>query len=177
MGDALLIELHRDALSAGNAEAKYAFVTHNKHDFSNMAADEREPHPDLADLFVAENSAYSLAIGEVLSEYAPQWIEEIKWEFEYRDEPWLLSEIMEAEHLLYRQAWYNRHWNLRVAIQRGKQRVVTKAEWEKYPKRRQKMIIDTVWQGALAAAKRTESEVGLEKPRAVDRLRVGDAER
>ncbi|MET4292502.1 PIN domain-containing protein [Bradyrhizobium sp. LB5.2] len=162
IGDAILIEVYRDVLSGGNPEHQYAFVTHNKHDFSNMGGDERHPHPDLAELFDAENSTYALAVGEVLHQHAPEWMEEVKWEFEYREEPRLLSEIMEAENLLFRQVWYNRHWNLRIAIERGKHKVVTAEEWEKYPKRRNKVTVDAVWQGALAAAKRTEEEVGLE---------------
>jgi hypothetical protein len=149
-------------LTGAKGGAEYAFVTHNKHDFSDMAGDEREPHPDLADLFAAEHSTYSLAIGEVLSTYAPEWMEEVKWEFEFREEPRLLSEIMDAEHLLYRQVWYNRHQNVRISIDRGKHKMVTEAEWKKYPKRHQKMTVDTVWKMALAAAKRTEDEVGLE---------------
>jgi hypothetical protein len=162
IGDAILIEIYRDILSVGDEGTQYAFVTHNKHDFSNMAGDERGPHPDLSDLFAAKNSTNSLAIGEVLNEYAPELMEEVKWEFEYREEPRLLSEIMEAENLLFRQVWYNRHWNLRAAIESGKHKVVTEAEWKKYPKRYQRMTVDTVWQRALAAAKRTEDEVGLE---------------
>jgi PIN domain len=162
IGDAILIEIYRDVLSGVSEGAKYAFVTHNKHDFSNMVGDEREPHPDLIDLFLPENSTYSLSVGEVLNEYATEWMKEITWEFEFREEPRLLSEIMEAEHLLYRQVWYNRHWNLRAAIESGKHKVVTQAEWKKHPKRHQKMTVDNVWQGALAAAKRTEEEVGLE---------------
>jgi len=162
IGDAILIETYREILAEGKPDTEYAFVTHNKHDFSDMAGDERQPHPDIADLFDPTNSTYSLAIGEVLSTYAPEWMEEVKWEFEFREEPRLLSEIMEAEHLLFRQVWYNRHWNLRVAIERGKHKVVTEAEWKKYPKRHQKTTVDTVWKTALAAAKRTEDEVGLE---------------
>ena len=162
IGDAILIEIYRDALAEASNEAAFAFVTHNKHDFSNMAADEREPHPDLAELFASDRSSYSLAVGEVLNDYAPEWMEEVKWEFEYQEEPRRLSEIMEAEHLLFRQVWYNRHWNLRTEIERGKHKVVTKQEWEKHPKRHQKTTVDTVWKQALAAAKRTEDEVGLE---------------
>jgi hypothetical protein len=162
IGDAILIEIYGDLLSGGSEDTQYAFVTHNKHDFSDMAHDEREPHPDLADMFVAENSAYSLTVGEVLNEYAPEWMEEVTWEFEFREEPRLLSEIMQTEHLLFRQVWYNRHWDLRCEIESGKHKVVTEAEWKKYPKRHQKMTIDTVWQRALAAAKRTEEEVGIE---------------
>jgi hypothetical protein len=162
IGDAILIEIYRDLVSGGREDSVYAFVTHNKHDFSNMVDDEREPHPDLADLFTKSNSTYSLAIGEVLSDYAPESMEEVKWELEYREEPRLLSEIIKAEHLLFRQVWYNRHWNLRAAIESGKHKLVSEAEWKKRPKRHQKVTTDTVWQMALAAAKRTEDEVGLE---------------
>jgi hypothetical protein len=163
IGDAILIETYRDILAQRSDDATYAFVTHNKHDFSNMAGDEREPHPDLADLFADDESIYALALGEVLNIYAPEWMEEVKWEFEYLEEPRLLSELVEAESLLFRQVWYNRHWNLRIAIERGKHKLVTKEEWDKSPpKRRQKMTVDTVWASALAAAKRTEDEVGIE---------------
>jgi len=162
IGDAILIEIYRDVIADNGGEVRSAFVTHNKHDFSNMAGDEREPHPDLADLFLPEESTYGLAIGEVLNEYAPEWMEEIKWEFEYQEEPRRLSEIMEAEHLLFRQVWYNRHWNLRSAIERGQHKVVTETEWDKHPKRHQRTTVDTVWAQALAAAKRTEDEVGIE---------------
>jgi len=161
IGDAIMIEIYRGALAEGG-EAAVAFVTHNKHDFSNMAGDEREPHPDLAELFALKRSTYSLALGEILNHYAPEWMEELKWEFEYQEEPRRLSEIMEAEHLLFRQVWYNRHWNLRSKIERGKHKVVTREEWEKYPKRHQRTTVDNIWAGALAAAKRTEDEVGLE---------------
>lgn len=162
IGDAILIEIYRDALGEGRDEADFAFVTHNKHDFSNKAGDEREPHPDLTELFTSERSTYSLALGEVLNHYAPEWMEELNWEFEYHEEPRRLSEIMEAEHLLFRQVWYNRHWNLRSQIERGKHKVVSRKEWEKYPRRHQKTTVDVIWAGALAAAKRTEEEIGLE---------------
>ena len=81
MGDAILIETYRDVIAENGGEARSAFVTHNKHGFSNMAGDEPEPHPDLADLFLPKDSTYALAIGEVLNDYAPKWMEEIKWEF------------------------------------------------------------------------------------------------
>ncbi len=163
MGDAVLIETYRDLLAERDEETVCAFVTHNKHDFSDMGVDERQPHPDIADLFAGERSDYSLALGELLSNYAPEWMEEIKWEFEYQDEPRLLSEMLDAENLLFRQIWYNRHWNLRIAIERGKHKVVTEEEWEKAtPKRRQKMTVDSVWNRALEAAKKTEDEVGVE---------------
>ncbi len=143
IGDAILIESYRDILAGRSDDATYAFVTHNKHDFSNMAVDERQPHPDLAELFTDAKSIYALALGEVLNRYAPEWMEELRWEFEYLEEPRLLSELVEAENLLFRQVWYNRHWNLRVAIERGKHKLVTKEEWDQAPpKRRQKVTVE-----------------------------------
>jgi hypothetical protein len=149
--------------SAANEDEHYAFVTHNKHDFSNMGIDERQPHPDFADYFSSGGSSYSLALGDVLSKFAPEWMDDVTWEFEFREEPRLLTEILEAEHLLYRQVWYNRHWNRRIAIEKGRHKLVAKDEWDKQqPKRRQKMTVDSVWERAVAAAKRTEGEVGAE---------------
>jgi PIN domain len=146
IGDAILVEIYRNILTVGQGDVTYAFVTHNKHDFSKMGSDERQPHPDLADLFADARSIYALALGEVLNSYSPEWMEDVKWEFEYQQEPRLLSELTEAENLLFRQVWYNRHWNLRVAIERGKHRLVTKQEWDKASlKRQQKMTVDTVW--------------------------------
>jgi hypothetical protein len=162
IGDAILIEIYRDELAKGPEDSEFAFVTHNKHDFSNMAGDEREPHPDLGEIFALGRSSYSIALGEMLNRYAPEWMEEVKWEFEYQEEPRRLSEILEAENLLFRQVWYNRHWNRRVEIERGNIKIVTHEEWKKYPKRHSKTIVDTVWATALAAAKRTEEEVGAE---------------
>jgi PIN domain len=163
IGDAVLVETFIEVASGANAQDPYAFVTHNKHDFSNMGVDEREPHPDLSEAFASKHSSYSLALGDVLSKYAPEWMDDVTWEFEFREEPRFLSEIMEAEHLLYRQVWYNRHWNQRVQIDKGKHKLIAKDAWDKLqPKRRQKVTIDTVWSMALAAAKRTEDEVGLE---------------
>jgi hypothetical protein len=163
IGDAVLIEIYRDVLTERRTDVTCAFVTHNKHDFSHMGTDERKPHPDFADLFADDRSAYGIALGEVLNAYAPEWMEEVKWEFEYQQEPRLLSEILEAENRLFRQIWYNRHWNLRVEIERGKHKLVTKEKWDRAsPKQRQKMTVDTIWDGALAAARKTEEEVGIE---------------
>ncbi|RWX04962.1 hypothetical protein EHI45_30930 [Rhizobium leguminosarum] len=162
IGDAILIETYRDLLAVRDQETVCAFVTHNKHDFSDVGVDERRPHADIVDLFADDRSIYSLALGEVLSNHAPEWMEEVRWEFEYQEEPRLLSELMQAENLLFRQVWYNRHWNLRIAIERGKHKLVSKEEWDRAtPKRRQKMTVDSVWSQALAAAKKTEDEVGV----------------
>lgn len=73
-----------------------------------------------------------------------------------------MSEILEASELLFRQIWYDRHWNLRTEIESGEHKVVTEEEWDAQPDRYQTTTVDTIWTAALAAAKRTEDQVGLE---------------
>lgn len=160
--DAILIECYIDALAArADSEDVYAFVTHNIHDFSQKGGDTRLPHPDLAPLFDGTHFRYATSLGPLLGEFAEDLIEEIRFDREYSQEPRKLSELLDAEQTLFKQVWYNRHWNLRVAIERGDHRLVTQEEWDKgTPREWQDMTIDTVWEGALAAAKRTEEALG-----------------
>ena len=75
IGDAILIEIYHDVLREGGSGTTFAFVTHNKHDFSDMAVDERKPHPDVAELFAADRSSYAIALGEVLNSHYPDLME------------------------------------------------------------------------------------------------------
>ena len=74
-----------------------------------------------------------------------------------------LSEIMEAEYLLFQQVWYNRHWNLRIEIDEGRHHAVSEKDYSRNPYRNDQTL-DSIWEKALAAAKRTENEVGLDNP-------------
>lgn len=158
INDALLIETYVDAYAARkDAEDVYGFVTHNVHDFSQKGTDMRLPHPDLAALFDGTASRYVTNLAALISEFA----EEIRFELDYSQEPRRLSELLEAEHKLFKQVWYNRHWNLRISIERGKHKIVTKEEWDKAGRKRwRNMTVDSMWEGALASAKRTEEELG-----------------
>jgi hypothetical protein len=164
IGDAIIIETYIDALNdRPDPEDVYAFVTHNIHDFSDRGADTRLPHPDLASLFDGARSRYVTCLGPLLGEFAEELIEEIRFDREFSQEPRSFSELLEAERKLFKQVWYNRHRNLRSSIERGKHRLVTSEEWEKAtPRERQGMTIDAVWEGALAAARRAEGELGPE---------------
>lgn len=162
IGDAILIELYASALAEeDDGPDLYAFVTHNKHDFSADTGDERLPHPDIANLFDDDRSTYSINLNTLLNEMAPDWIEELKAEYEYEDEPRRLSELLETERRLERQVWYNRHWVRRMAIEEGRIKVLPEAEYSRSPYKSDE-ILDTIWAGALEAAKRTEDELGLE---------------
>jgi hypothetical protein len=79
----------------------------------------------------------------------------------YAEQPRRLSEILEAEHLLFRRFWYNRHWNLRSSIKKGTHHVVAEKDYSRNPYRSDQTL-DSVWADALASAKKTEEEVGLE---------------
>jgi hypothetical protein len=160
--DALLIETYIDAL-AGRTEANdvYGFVTHNIHDFSEKGGDTRLPHPDVAALFDGTASRYATSLGALIGEFAEDVIEEIRFDREYSQEPRRLSELLEAEHKLFLQVWYNRKWVLIDRHERGEHKLVTRDEWEKAtPREHQGMTIDTVWSGMLDAMKRMERELG-----------------
>jgi hypothetical protein len=162
MGDAILVELYAEAVAGRQDGETFAFVTHNKQDFSDMGVDERRPHSDVVGLFDSTISIYALNLAELLNGFAPEWMEELKFDYEWQQEPRRLSEILEAEHLLFRQIWYNRHWNTRMAIEEGREKVVAEKDSSRSPYKPEE-ILDTVWAGALAAAKRTEEEVGIDQ--------------
>lgn len=162
IADAVLIETYIDALAARDDEDdRFGFVTHNTDDFSAPASDTRLPHPDIAPLFDGASSRHSTNLATWLNEYAGGLMEEIRFEREFSQEPRRLSELLEAEHKLFQQVWYNRHWNLRLSIESGKHKVVSKEEWDQAGRNAwQNMTVDSIWEGALAAAKRTEEELG-----------------
>lgn len=161
IGDAIIIETYVDALALCEDDDVLAFVTHNVHDFSQKGADTRLPHPDLAALFDGVRSRYSTNLGALLSQFASDLIEEIKFDREYSQEPRQLSELLEAEDKLTRQVWYNRKWGLIARVESGEEQLVSKEEWAKaIPEERRGLMVDTVWEGMLAAMNRTEEDLG-----------------
>jgi hypothetical protein len=98
---------------------------------------------------------------DLIKQIDPELLADHDFEMNYAEQPRRLSEILEAEHLLFRQVWYNRHWSLRASIESGDRHVVAEKDYSRNPYRSDQ-ILDTVWAGALAAAKKTEEEVGVE---------------
>jgi hypothetical protein len=146
---------------ARQGDARLTFVTHNIRDFSEPAGDQRKPHADLLPMFDGALSVYSVSLVDVINEIDEDLLANHDLEFNGFFQPRRLSEILEAEHLLFRQVWYNRHWNLRTEIERGEHHVVSKENYSTKPYRPDQTL-DTVWERALEAAKRTEDEVGVE---------------
>ena len=161
VGDAIIIEIYSKCASTARRNAQFAFVTHNWKDFSESNGDRRKPHGDLAPLFDSPDSTYWVSLVDLIKTIDTDVLEGYGSEFNYSQQSRRLSEIMEAEHLLYRKIWYNRHRNQRIKIERGIRHVVAEDEYSRAPYSPEQ-ISEGVWTMALAAAKRTEDEVGLE---------------
>ncbi len=162
VADAILVEVFAEAVAGRSGKKKrFAFVTHNSKDFGEPNGDRRKPHPDIASLFAPPRSTYWASIVDVIKDVDSDFLADHDSEFGSLQQPRRLSEILDAEHLFFRQVWYNRHWNLRTEIEQGKHQVVPEAEYSRNPYLPHQTL-DTVWAGALAAAKKTEEEVGIE---------------
>jgi hypothetical protein len=160
IADAIIFETYVDLTGTNTRIRRHsAFVTHNVRDFSAVNDDRRLPHQDLA-AFFDNSSTYRTALTDVLNELHPDLLADRDLEFGYSQQSRRLSEILEAEHLLFRQVWYNRHQNLRFEIEEGEIKVLDKEHYSTTPYR-QDEILDTVWRSAQEAAQRTRDEVGV----------------
>lgn len=158
--DALIIETYaecvQDPTSAGT---RFAFVTHNRNDFSLQIGSQKMPHPDVASIFSRVKSLYFINLPEALRRVDPSFVSDAMLEYSFDQEPRGLSEILHAEDLLFHQVWYNRHWNMRARIEDGTIKIVDE---ESYPRKRgapETITRDTL-KGAIQAAKRTERKYG-----------------
>lgn len=158
--DAILIETYIDALAGRtSADDVYGFVTHNIHDFSEKGGDTRLPHADLAPLFDGAGSRYATNLGPLIGEFAEDLLQEIRFDREYNQEPRRLSELLEAEDKLTQQIWYGRKWGIIDRVESGKEKRVPREVWDAATlAERRGMIVDTIWDGMIAAMKRTEEQ-------------------
>lgn len=162
MADAFIIETYADCVSAKAApRVRFAFVTHNKTDFSDQT-NFKLPHPEFKALFSKIKSLYFINLPEALRRVDPSFVTETMLEYSWNDEPRELSEILKAEDLLFHQVWYNRHWNRRITIEQGKIKIVEKETPQQQRSRREMTIQRDIWEGALRSAKRVEKRYGKE---------------
>lgn len=160
IADAILIEAYAEAIRTGRSGERFAFVTHNKNDFS--AADHRKPHDDISTLFTKIKSLYFVNLSELLARIDPSAYSEIRWEQTWQQEPRSLTELQGAEDLFYTQVWYSRHMVLREKIEGGTVQVVSREEWERLGSDNSRFIVDTVWEGAKRAAEKARAVYGAE---------------
>jgi hypothetical protein len=160
MADAIIIETYGECVKDKSAPGvRFAFVTHNKSDFSIENGNQKVPHPDFANFFSRIKSLYFINLPEALRRVEPSLVTDIMLEQSWTQEPRGLTEILEAEDLLFNQVWYNRHWNMRIGVEEGKIKVVDK---ETYPRRpgAQETIQRNVLKVALEAARKVERRYG-----------------
>lgn len=160
MADAILIETYAECLRDKAASSiRFAFVTHNKQDFSIENGNHKIPHPDFAGFFSRIKSLYFINLAEALRRVEPSLVTDIVLEQSWLEEPRGLTEILEAEDLLFHQVWYNRHWNMRIGIEEGTIKVVDEETYPR-PAGAQETIQRDVLKGAIEAAQNVERRYG-----------------
>lgn len=164
MADAIIIETYFEAVRSGKARERFAFVTHNKNDFSLAGGNQKLPHLDLAAGFSKIKSMYFITLADCIRKVDdiylnPEFMKALGYEFEPRS----LSEMIDAMDVLTEQVWYNRHKNLAWKIKNKEIKIVTKEEWGKAGSNNSAHIVDSVWDGAKRAATETLSRLGKAK--------------
>jgi hypothetical protein len=123
VADALLIELYRSAIKGEDLGLdRYCFVTSNHEDFSLPGGDRRQPHPDLAELFVDDGSEYFYQVGGLeaaLHGHFGEEFDDLVEESDFQEEPRTLKEILEAEQEYFDRIWYERHLVFRDKYESG----------------------------------------------------------
>lgn len=164
MADAMIVETYFETVRSGKARERFAFVTHNKNDFSLAGGNQKLPHLDLTGGFSKIKSMYFITLADCLRKVDdiyldPEFIKALGYEFEPRN----LSEMVDAMDVLAEQVWYNRHKNLQLAVKHKKVKVVTQDEWVKAGSNNSTHIVDSVWDGARRSAADTFKRLGKAK--------------
>jgi hypothetical protein len=160
MADAVIVETYAECVRDKTASAaRFAFVTRNTSDFNAVDGNQKLPHPDLGNIFSRIRSLYLVNMAEALRRVEPSLVSDVMLEQSWTQEPRGLTEILEAEDLLFHQVWYNRHGNRRMKIQEGRIKVVDKETHLSHAGARQTIQRD-LWELALESARRVEQKYG-----------------
>jgi len=161
IADAIIIELYADAIADEKARGtRFAFVTHNKNDFSLPNGDHRKPHPDLAASFSKIRSLYCTSLVDALRRVDPRQLSDEMEIAEIDYEPRSGTQIGAAIDEYMSKMWYGRHKLREEMIADGRIKLVEKHS-------RDRPIPDDeiqreIWAGALKSAQKVEKRYGLE---------------
>jgi hypothetical protein len=160
MADAMLIETYADCVGAkGAVGSRFAFVTHNKADFSTPNGNQKLPHPDIASYFSRIKSLYFINLVEALRRVAPGLVSDLMLEHSWTQDPRGLTDLLEAEERLSSQVWYDRHMMRLHSIEEGSIKLVERRSGEQ-GKYDPGTIYRDIWDGALKAAERVRKRYG-----------------
>jgi hypothetical protein len=161
MADAVLIETYFECVKTkAGAGERFAFVTHNKQDFSLVNGNQKLPHTDLASGFSKIKSMFFITLAECLRRIDPMRVTALMWEQEWNQQPRSLTEMLKAMDLFATQVWYNRHKHLEWKISHGKHKIATREEWDAKKLSGQNHTIDELWKGAQKSGKKAERKLG-----------------
>lgn len=165
MADAVLIETYFEYLrSHAGAGNRFAFITHNKNDFSLANGNQKLPHADIANGFSKIKSMYFVNLADCLRRIDPMRVTHMMWELEWDQQPRGLTEILKWTDRLTTQVWHNRHKNWVSRVKQGKDTIVSRAEWEAGYKKNssynQNHTPIDIWEGARRAARAAEKQLG-----------------
>jgi len=95
MADAIVIEMYGECVRDKTVPGvRFAFVTHNKTDFSIENGNHKLPHRDFADFFSRVKSLYFVNLAEALRRVEPSLVTDIMLEQSWTQEPRGLTEIL-----------------------------------------------------------------------------------
>ena len=161
IADAVLIESFFECVKAmGGVGQRFAFVTHNKHDFSLANGNQKLPHADLTAGFSKIKSMYFINLADCLRRIDPMRVSRLLWELDWDQQPRGLTEILKWMDVLTTQVWHNRHKNREYHVEKGRTKIVAREVWETGKRNNSTEIIDEIWKGALRAARNAERRLG-----------------
>ena len=166
MADAVLLETYfeyvKEHVGAGN---RFAFITHNKNDFSLTNGNQKQPHVDIASGFSKIKSMYFINLSDCLRRIDPMRVSHLLWELDWDQQPRGLREILKWMDRLTTMVWHNRHINWVWRVENGKDKIVSREEWEAghakhgYKYNAKHTPVD-IWQSALKAARAARERLG-----------------
>jgi predicted nucleic acid-binding protein len=161
IADAILIEVYNELTSGTVSDhVSFGFATTNYRDFSDPRGDNRQPHPALASTF-SERSLYITDIAQFVERCDPSLLRDVGAMYDLAPDFRSLSDLNAEEERLSLQVWYNRHMGRVAAIESGRIKVLPESEYSRDPYKPHE-ILNTIWEGALNAAKEVEKRYGIE---------------
>lgn len=159
--DAIIIETYFECVcDKRNIGSRFAFITHNKLDFSDTNQNDRHPHPDFASYFSKIKSLYFIKLSEALHRIRPELVTDIMLEEEFHFETRAYKDIRTAEDELEEKIWYNRHQIRAERVEAGLIKIINREDFT--INTAQTTIVKEIWEGAKKSAKRIEKKYGKE---------------
>lgn len=159
--DAIIIETYYECLQKrSNSRDRFAFITHNKQDFSDVSNNEKHPHPDFKQYFSKIKSLYFIKLSEALHRIRPEFVSDIMIQNELLFEPRTFTEILVAEDDLINKIWYNRHHNLLYKIEQGDITIIDRKDFK--IENSHTTIVKDILAGAKQSARKVEKKYGLD---------------